>query len=83
MRETDGLGEGDASPLLHEEVQYVPDVVAVRPGAREQVRELEPHAGAAVGRFYITVETAYKVAICPRGNLLYTRIYLITDLKLL
>ena len=30
-----------------------------------------------------TVETAYKVAICPRGNLLYMRIYLITDLKLL
>ena len=29
-----------------------------------------------------TVETAYKVAICPRGNLLYIRIYLITDLKL-
>ena len=25
-----------------------------------------------------TVETAYKVAICPRGNLLYKRIYLIT-----
>ena len=31
----------------------------------------------------ITVETAYKVYICPRGNLLYMRIYLITDLKLL
>ena len=30
-----------------------------------------------------TVETAYKVAICPRGNLLYMQIYLITDLKLL
>ena len=30
-----------------------------------------------------TVETAYKVAICPRGYLLYMRIYLITDLKLL
>ena len=29
------------------------------------------------------VETAYKVAICPRGNLLYKQIYLITDLKLL
>ena len=30
-----------------------------------------------------TVETAYKVAICPRGNLPYMQIYLITDLKLL
>ena len=26
-----------------------------------------------------TVETAYKVAICPRGNLLYMWIYLITE----
>ena len=30
-----------------------------------------------------TVETAYKVYVCPRGNLLYMWIYLITDLKLL
>ena len=30
-----------------------------------------------------TVETAYKVYVCPRGNLLYMRIYLIIDLKLL
>ena len=30
-----------------------------------------------------TVETAYKVAICPRGNVLYMRIYLIANLKLL
>ena len=30
-----------------------------------------------------TVETAYKVYIFPRGNLLYMQIYLITDLKLL
>ena len=30
-----------------------------------------------------TVETAYKVAICPRGNLLYMWIYLITYLKVL
>ena len=30
-----------------------------------------------------TVETAFKVYVCPRGNLLYMRIYLITDLKLL
>ena len=30
-----------------------------------------------------TVETAYKVAICPRGNLPYMQIYLIADLKLL
>ena len=29
-----------------------------------------------------TQETGYKVAICPRGNLLYLRIYLITDQKL-
>ena len=29
------------------------------------------------------VETAYKVYVCPIGNLLYMRIYLITDLKLL
>ena len=49
VREADGLGECDAAPLLHEEVQNLPDVVAVRPGAREQVRELEPHAGAAFG----------------------------------
>ena len=26
-----------------------------------------------------TVETAYKVYVCPRGNLLYMQIYLITD----
>ena len=32
---------------------------------------------------HITIETAYKVYICPRGNLLNIRIYLITDLKLL
>ena len=55
VRETDGLGEGDAPPLLHEEVQYVPDVVAVRPGAREQVRELVPHAGAEFERFNIII----------------------------
>ena len=30
-----------------------------------------------------TVETAYKVYVCPRGNLLYMQIYLITHLKLL
>ena len=30
-----------------------------------------------------TIETAYKVAICPIGNLLYMQIYLITNLKLL
>ena len=30
-----------------------------------------------------TVETGYKVAICPRGYLLNVRIYLITNLKLL
>ena len=30
-----------------------------------------------------TVETAYKVYICPRGNLLYMQIYLIDDIKLL
>ena len=30
-----------------------------------------------------TVETAYKVYVCPRGNLLYMQIYLITNLKLL
>ena len=30
-----------------------------------------------------TVETAYKVAICPRGNVLYMRIYLIANLKLI
>ena len=31
----------------------------------------------------ITLETAYKVAICPRGNLPYKQIYLTKDLKLL
>ena len=30
-----------------------------------------------------TVETAYKVYVCSRGNLLFMRIYLITDLKFL
>ena len=30
-----------------------------------------------------TVETAYKVYVCPRGNLLYMLINFITDLKLL
>ena len=30
-----------------------------------------------------TVETAYKVYVCPRGNLPYMLIYLITDKKLL
>ena len=30
-----------------------------------------------------TVEIAYKVALCPRVNLLYMQIYLITDLKFL
>ena len=30
-----------------------------------------------------TVETAYKVYVCPRGNLLYMRIYLIPDQNLL
>ena len=34
-------------------------------------------------RFSNTAETAYKVYVCPRGNLLYMRIYLITDLKFL
>ena len=31
----------------------------------------------------VRVETAYKVYVCPGGNLLYMRIYLITNLKLL
>ena len=35
------------------------------------------------GREMNTVETAYKVAICPRGNLLHMRIYFIPDLQLL
>ena len=30
-----------------------------------------------------TLETVYKVPICPRRNLLYKQIYLITDQKLL
>ena len=34
-------------------------------------------------RKYHAEETAYKVDICPRGNLLYMQIYLITILKLL
>ena len=44
-----------------------------------------PTCGVAtsVMTFSYTVETAYKVAICPIGNLLYMGIYLITDLKLL
>ena len=33
--------------------------------------------------FLSTVETAFIVAICPRGNLLYMRIYFITDLKII
>ena len=33
--------------------------------------------------YHDTVESAYKVYVCPRGNLLYMRINLITDLKLL
>ena len=46
--------------------------------------ELCPSPGEEVMSFNSdTVETAYKVYVCPRGNLLYMRIYLITDLKLL
>ena len=30
-----------------------------------------------------TLETVYKVAVCPRGNLPYKQIYLTKDLKLL
>ena len=37
----------------------------------------------STGALADTVETAYKVYVCPRGNLLYMQIYLITDLKLL
>ena len=33
--------------------------------------------------FRSTVETAYKVYVLSRGNLLYMQIYLISDLKLL
>ena len=33
--------------------------------------------------YYYTLETAYKVAICPVGNLLYKQIYFINDLNLL
>ena len=35
-----------------------------------------PPAGGSLLQL-LTVETAYKVAICPKGNLLYMRIYLI------
>ena len=28
-----------------------------------------------------TLETVYKVAICPRGNLIYNQIHLTKDLK--
>ena len=37
----------------------------------------------SLNNIYITIETAYKVAIRPSGNLLYMQIYLITDIKLL
>ena len=59
---------------------------------REKVRNINSmrvQAGAFVGQFFVgnssntIVETAYKVAICPRRNLLYMGIYLITDLKVL
>ena len=39
--------------------------------------------GLGESAFPNTVETAYKVYVCPRGNLLYMQIYLITDLQLL
>ena len=45
VREADGLRDGDAAPLPHEKVQYLPDVVAVRPRAREQARELVSDTG--------------------------------------
>ena len=35
------------------------------------------------GEFAATLETAYKVAICHGGNLLYKQIYFTNDLKLL
>ena len=40
-----------------------------------------PIRGLLYKMLRITVETAYKVYVCPRGNLLYMQIYLITDRK--
>ena len=39
----------------------------------------EPLSEAKVREIISTVETAYKVYVCPRGNLLYCRPYFIND----
>ena len=41
----------------------------------------EPNVFLKVRHEHDTPETVYKVPICPRGNLLYKQIYLITDQK--
>ena len=61
-----------ASLYLNATLNWMPAKHSVQPGPR-----------GSVFIFFSTVGTAYKVAICPRGNLLYMQIYLINDQNLL
>ena len=85
-----GGGSAAASPAVVTAEQYTELQQVVKreeSAARLELLELDSflHNQTQV-RFGIVLyrfsNTAYKVAICPRGNLLYMRIYLITDLKL-
>ena len=50
---------------------------------KSKLRQFSPFRIDTQISIYNTLETGYKVAICPRGNILYMWIYLITDQKLL
>ena len=70
-------------PPLLKSTTIVPNVDQEAKGEGATLMHRRERRLAKVRRILNTVETAYKVAIYPRGNLLYLRIYLTNDMKLL
>ena len=83
-----GRGDGDArNPFSHDDhgwAEYESRMIsALAAGVAGGFANRDGGAFLPDFSHYYTVETAYKVYVCPRGNLLYMQIYLIADLKLL
>ena len=84
-------GEGQVPPQLeHDHLVRLPRRVDLKEEQGEWRGEREGAAwladwliGGPRTLDKYSVETGYKVVICPRGNLLYMQIYLITGQKLL
>ena len=63
-------GAGHPPHRLHEDAVLA--LLKLRPGYLCEI----------LTKIMVTLQTAYKVAICPRGNLPYKQIYFISELKL-